>query len=181
MTAFADLKNHSLLDVGCGIGGLYDYLKDKGTSVQYHGVDIMPQMIERARKKYPHSTVQHSNFATHQPATDPSFPAPTFEVCNILTQDVPHYDYVFCIGALTIESDNFHEFFMSMLNKMISIAHKGVGINFLCNKDRLCAGPYHFENPLELKKELEHKYNVRVVVDNEESLIAECCLFIYKE
>ncbi len=171
MTSIANLEGASVLDVGCGIGGLYKYLQEQGVHVQYLGVDILPEMIERAHKSF--------SQPPHSVSTTPS--NPSFKTVNILTQDLPQFDYVFCIGALNISSEGFDSFFRAMTRKMITLARKGVGLNFLCNKEKLAAGPYHFENPEKLKEELEREYGVRVVVDNEQSLDGECCLFIYKE
>ena len=164
MTSIADLNNSSILDVGCGIGGLYGYLISQGTQTKYTGVDILPEMIEHAQRRFP-PTKTHA----------------TFKVCNILTQELPQSDYVFCIGALNISSEGFDVFFRSMVKKMIHLAKKGVALNFLCNKEKLSAGPYHFENPQTLKEDLEKEFGVRIIMDVEESLDGECCLFIYKE
>ena len=32
----------SILDVGCGLGNLYDYLRNRGYNFGYTGVDILP-------------------------------------------------------------------------------------------------------------------------------------------
>ncbi|MBI2573026.1 class I SAM-dependent methyltransferase [Candidatus Woesearchaeota archaeon] len=164
MTAIADLNNTTILDVGCGIGGLYGYLISQGIHTQFTGVDILPEMIEHAKRRFPVATTTAA-----------------FKVCNILKEELPQYDYVFCIGALNISSEGFDMFFRSMIKKMIQLAKKGVGLNFLCNKEKLSAGPYHFENPQTLKEELEAEYNVRIEMDVEKSLDGECCLFIYKK
>src|SRR6056297_2544582 len=44
----------SLLDVGCGFGDLYDYLREDGyNNVQYTGLDIMPEFVRHATATYP--------------------------------------------------------------------------------------------------------------------------------
>lgn len=45
-----DFKGKSLLDVGCGIGGFYGFLKERGIEVDYSGIDIHPQMVDKAKK-----------------------------------------------------------------------------------------------------------------------------------
>lgn len=46
-----DLNGMKLLDVGCGLGNLYEYLKEEKVKVKYTGVDILPSMIDSAKSK----------------------------------------------------------------------------------------------------------------------------------
>jgi SAM-dependent methyltransferase len=48
-----DLRKKSLLDVGCGLGDLYGCLKSLRIPVNYMGIDILPEMISKAKQKYP--------------------------------------------------------------------------------------------------------------------------------
>jgi SAM-dependent methyltransferase len=43
----------SVLDVGCGFGDLYFFLKSNGWRGHYTGIDIVPGLLEEGRKKYP--------------------------------------------------------------------------------------------------------------------------------
>ena len=49
----ADLKNRRVLDLGCGIGDLYPFLVERFGDVDYTGVDIVPELVAAAAKKYP--------------------------------------------------------------------------------------------------------------------------------
>lgn len=42
-------RREDLLDVGCGPGHLHDYLRARGWTGRYLGVDLLPQMVELAR------------------------------------------------------------------------------------------------------------------------------------
>ncbi len=46
-------EGKSLLDFGCGKGDFYSFLKQKGISCKYTGIDINPSLIEVAKKNYP--------------------------------------------------------------------------------------------------------------------------------
>lgn len=48
-----DLAGKSLLDVGCGLGDLSKYLAHVGARCSYLGVDILPEMVEAARRHCP--------------------------------------------------------------------------------------------------------------------------------
>ena len=53
-------KYTNVLDVGCGTGILYPYLKEKFKN--YTGIDISPKMIEVAFRKYPSGNFINCNF-----------------------------------------------------------------------------------------------------------------------
>lgn len=48
-----DFNHKRLLDVGCGIGGLSDFLEERGIRCHYTGIDINPGMIALAKEKHP--------------------------------------------------------------------------------------------------------------------------------
>src|SRR5688572_270423 len=43
----------SVLDVGCGFGDFYRWLRDQGVNVRYTGVDINPALVEIAGRTHP--------------------------------------------------------------------------------------------------------------------------------
>lgn len=43
----------SVLDVGCGLGDFAPFLRARGFTGQYLGVDVLPEMLESARKRHP--------------------------------------------------------------------------------------------------------------------------------
>jgi 2-polyprenyl-3-methyl-5-hydroxy-6-metoxy-1,4-benzoquinol methylase len=47
-----DKPGLSVLDYGCGLGYLFDYLQEQGVSVCYTGMDMMPEFIDTCRQKY---------------------------------------------------------------------------------------------------------------------------------
>jgi RimJ/RimL family protein N-acetyltransferase len=46
-----ELDGRSLLDVGCGLAHLADFLDERGLHVRYTGLDISPAMVARARRR----------------------------------------------------------------------------------------------------------------------------------
>lgn len=46
-------ENRSILDVGCGFGDIIDFIAKKTKKFEYTGVDIVPEFIDVAKKKYP--------------------------------------------------------------------------------------------------------------------------------
>ena len=45
-----------VLDFGCGVGDFLGFLCDEKIDVQYTGMDIVPEMIDIAKKKYPEAS-----------------------------------------------------------------------------------------------------------------------------
>src|SRR5262245_37001361 len=48
-----DLNGRTVLDVGCGTGGFYEFLVAAGDAgVRYLGIDLVPEVVEAARAKF---------------------------------------------------------------------------------------------------------------------------------
>jgi SAM-dependent methyltransferase len=104
-----DLSGRSVLDVGCGFGDLYGFLREHGVDVEYHGVDLNPNMVEIAQNRYPDAH---------------------FAVANILDGcDEERRDYVFESGVLTQEHQPWYPFVTRMLRRMFELANVAVGFN----------------------------------------------------
>src|SRR5258708_4222193 len=52
LAAAGKLRGMKILDVGCGLGALWGYLKKKRVKADYVGVDLFPNVIGEARKLY---------------------------------------------------------------------------------------------------------------------------------
>ena len=78
------LANTRVLDIGCGVGDLYHYLRRRGIAVTYTGFDILPEMVAHARRRYPEAQ---------------------FEVRDVLQGlGSERFDYVLCSGRSTSTS-----------------------------------------------------------------------------
>ncbi len=51
----------SVLDVGCGLGHLVDYLMSQNFKGSYKGIDICNKMIELAKKRHPQLPFEHNH------------------------------------------------------------------------------------------------------------------------
>jgi len=61
-----DLRHKAILDVGCGLGDFYGFLKEKGVEVRYTGYDIVPQMISEAQKRHHDGEFLVRDILTHR-------------------------------------------------------------------------------------------------------------------
>jgi SAM-dependent methyltransferase len=123
--AFIDLfalgkkkKDISVLDLGCGFGDFYGYLKNEGwvedKKIKYIGYDINPKLIEKAQKKYPEAR---------------------FEVQDIMEKKAfPKFDYIFSSGIFNIcfsQSNDHMEYVREMIIRMYDLSESGMASNFL--------------------------------------------------
>src|SRR3990167_11171307 len=52
LLADIDIRGRSILDVGCGFGDIIPFLAKKAEKFEYLGIDLVPEFIGEARKKY---------------------------------------------------------------------------------------------------------------------------------
>lgn len=104
-------RGFSVLDVGCGLGDLWGYLRRSGREVtRYLGVDVVPEMVSRARRRHPEGR---------------------FEVRDILAEPLTErFDLVVCSGSLTVRVPAHERFVQQMLVQMCAQAELAVAVNF---------------------------------------------------
>jgi SAM-dependent methyltransferase len=62
-----DFSDKSVLDVGCGFGDFYDFLKNRGQEpVEYYGVDISDKILDIARDRHPKAAFEQRNIFVDQ-------------------------------------------------------------------------------------------------------------------
>jgi SAM-dependent methyltransferase len=103
----------SLLDFGCGYGGMIDFLESiYGEAVKYFGFDISEEMISSAKLKYGEKGTFFSNF-----------------------NDDLKYDYTVASGIFNvrqeINDENWEEYVFETLNTINSKSLKGFSFNML--------------------------------------------------
>jgi len=103
----------SVLDVGCGLGHMYEYLAGNYRDIRYTGVDIVPAFVQAA--------------AQHHPGAE-------FKVMDLLKDPMEEtYDFVFESGTFNLRlacGDN-QAFVERMLRRMFELADVGVAADFL--------------------------------------------------
>jgi SAM-dependent methyltransferase len=137
MLELGNFENCRLLDVGCGIGGFYDYLKEKGVNCKYTGVDINEKMIKRARERNPEI-------------------ADNLLVFDILEKKLDqNFDYVISVGPLNLEfeSNLNMELTMALIQEMYRLAKKGCALSMTSSLTKKPTEGTFYYNPIELLKE----------------------------
>lgn len=106
-----NIEGASILDVGCGIGGLLDFLSSEGINVKYTGVDLNKGAISEAKKRHP-----EANFLTK----------------DILeTTEHNQYDYVFISGTLNHIIPDHENFVKKVIIRAYELCKEGLAFNML--------------------------------------------------
>jgi len=135
LTEVGDLSKHSVLDIGCGLGGYFDYLRNIYPNILYTGTDINANMIEGAKQRHPDIEFVNTDI------TD-----------NLSEINERRFDYVFLSGALNLSADKHDIAIQNITKTMFSLANKGVAINFLSIfSDYLSPGEYYCNPEVILK------------------------------
>jgi SAM-dependent methyltransferase len=125
-----DLASGSVLDIGCGQGGLYDFLVEACGAVDYWGFDITPGMIELARRRHPSI-------------------ADRFQVHDILAKPVHRqFDYVVSIGPMNVPVPEGNvEPTMLLVRAMFEHCTNGIAISMTSSLTRRPSVGTYYYNP----------------------------------
>jgi 2-polyprenyl-3-methyl-5-hydroxy-6-metoxy-1,4-benzoquinol methylase len=127
-----NLTGKSLLDVGCGLGDLVDFLRRKEIPVHYTGLDVVEEMLARARSTHPRERFLRADlFAPSTNSTDDPLRGETFDV-------------VFCSGALNLNLGNNLEFLPRALQGLLAPARGALVVNFLHARTTTTPDPVYF-------------------------------------
>ena len=128
----AELNNSTVLDYGCGTGDFYRFLKRRGITVKYTGVDINKNFIDLARKKYPQCT---------------------FRVMNADDDEVEGvFDYIFICGVFNLNVPGVEEDMKNALVKLFRHCRKGLVLSALSSHTPIKDHELHFTSPEDMLK-----------------------------
>lgn len=119
LTSQYDFRHRHVLDVGCGFGDLNRTLQRCcATEYKYHGVDLVPALVEEANRLY-------------------GGPSVTFECADILHPGVGgDYDYVVSSGMFNFKMDAMsnYAFIEAVMAKALTLCRDGIAFDFLSDK-----------------------------------------------
>ena len=132
----------SVLDVGCGVGHLTEYLNNVDIKVHYTGIDTNKNAIDQAKKVYTNLIFLHSS-----------------------VKDIHEtYDWALVSGVFNLEFPK--EEMIETINELVSKVNKGVAFNLMNGYIKNSNISYEFYQPVEILLYL-NKFGARmsVVVD----------------
>ncbi len=113
LTDQLDLTGMSILDVGCGLGDLYGFISEEKIDVTYKGIDILDDMVDEARRRYPEADFLSGDMFSKELFSE-------YE-----------YDVVYSSGIFNLNLGNNREFLKRALPVFFKIASKWVVFNLL--------------------------------------------------
>ncbi|HAF13529.1 MAG TPA: hypothetical protein DCK99_07480 [Blastocatellia bacterium] len=124
----------SLLDVGCGYGGLRGYAISKNIDLDYTGIDVASNMIEWAGANLPSGNFIHGDILDYK-----------FD---------REFDYVVCNGILTQKLETaglqMDQFAAQLIRQMFSLCTIGIAFNVMTTKVNYYSNNLYYRNPAEL-------------------------------
>ncbi len=143
-----DLTETTLLDVGCGLGDLYDFCRRRGIAVDYTGVDILETMVQAAHRRYP-----QGRFIWADIFADEAFKTGQFDV-------------VFCSGTFNLNLGNNRQFLPKAMGRLLDLARHAIVVNLLDAKCSATDPRYFYFDPSKVREMLRPSgWDVRIVTD----------------
>ena len=125
LSEIGDLREQSVLDVGCGLSHFYRYLNRKGVTLDYTGLDITPAMVDRSADLFPECK---------------------FLVGDLLSAEVEPqgYDYVMANGIFVFRKTDPQKYMFDTVEAMFRLAKKGIAFSCLSAwADQTTDGEFH--------------------------------------
>jgi ubiquinone/menaquinone biosynthesis C-methylase UbiE len=121
-------ERYSLLDVGAGLGDLFRFLKENREPVVYTGADILPQMVERARRRFPEAR---------------------FECIDLLSDESwsERFDVVYASGIFNLRMPDNFGFVTRAAKRFGEITERLCVANFLSESSTDKEDPYYYYSP----------------------------------
>lgn len=137
LAEIGDMSGKSVVDVGCGLGHLYQYLNNKYPQIDYTGIDIVPDTIRFAKKKYP---------------------GVRFECRDILENPLGEkFDYGILCGVFNNVEAGSDEFLFQMITAVFDVVKIGMGFNFTSTQVNFRNQNMAYHNPEKILKYVRNK------------------------
>ncbi len=165
LSILADAKGRvSLLDVGCGYGGLLEYARAQKLDLDYTGIDVAENMISWAQANQDGGT---------------------FVLGDILETDLSRtFDFVVCNGILTqklsVSNRDMDGFAQRLIRRVFDLCTRGVAFNVMTNRVNFYADNLYYRSPVELLGWCMDELTVRVRLDHSYPLY-EFTTYLFKD
>ncbi len=140
----------SLLDVGCGWGGLLQRIREKNIALDYTGIDVVEPMIVHARETFRDGKFLHGDI---------------FDL-----EGTDKYDFVVCNGIITLrlgmKIPDMERYSRKLIKRMFELCHHGVVFNIMSTHVNFMVENLYYKNPSELLAWLLTEVTPRVRLDH---------------
>jgi SAM-dependent methyltransferase len=141
-----DLRNATILDLGCGFGDLLGFMKAAGLVVDYTGFDTSFNALEIARAKNPTGRYE------------------LFDISNLVDEE-RHFDYIFASGIFNDKKVEPNDFVKGVFRQTYRMAKRGFSVNFLSTTANLRYEGSEYTAPSEIARICEEN-NMRFEINH---------------
>jgi SAM-dependent methyltransferase len=106
-----DISGKKVLDFGCGKGDFYGFIRDRGFTVQYCGIEMNQNLVSLAKSKYPNAEFL------------------SFDIEEVEFGEV--FDIVFIIGVFNSRVAGIGESMNNVLKKTFALCREALHVNAL--------------------------------------------------
>ena len=150
----------SLLDVGCGFGDYFNYLKQRGIkNVKYNGIDLTDKIVNVAKEKNPLANVVQGN------------------VLDL--PDDKKFDYVVSLGVNGVKTGDNWGNLTSVLDKMWKLCKKGIAYNAVSNFASEQDEQIYFVSPIRVIEHVMNNLTYKVVFRHD-YMPHDFTIYVYK-
>ena len=121
-----ELAGRRLLDVGCGTGDLWAFLRDRDIATDYLGVDLVDKAIAEARRRHP-----DGRFETVDVFAAGTFAPEPFDVFAPGGFPAESFDVVFSSGAFNLDVGNNRAFLPVAIARLVELSREVMAFNLL--------------------------------------------------
>lgn len=140
----------SMLDVGCGWGGLLEHIQSLNMAIDYTGIDVVSEMIDAGGIAFPDGCFKHGDI---------------FDV-----KENESYDFVVCNAILTqklgVSVPEMERFTKRIAVKMFELCRHGIAFNLMSTRVNYMVDNLYYQNPVELLSWLLTELSPRVRLDH---------------
>jgi len=132
LAGIADLKGSRILDLGCGLGCLYGYLKSRGFEGEYTGIDLLPSMAREARTRFPEARFEARDILKYPPREQ--------------------WDYVLISGLFNHRVHDNWAWMDQLVKAVLRLSRRGTAFNVLSSEAGWWDKELFYANPSELER-----------------------------
>ena len=159
----------SVVDVGCGLGDMGNYLLTKDYAGIYLGLDFLKKFIDLSRKKF-HGRARFQ-----------------FQEFDLWKEMIPPgYDYALLSGVFNNRTNQSKEFMLQSIEKMFMACSKGVAFNSMSTYVDYQDEALYYSDPVEIFDYCKKYMTQRVVLRHDyllkkNTLPYEYTIYLYKD